>query len=155
MATPSEPDACFTARAQSTLSSSTLSHAQKDPDKALAVLLTHISNSHATLMGHLDLHVRTSHTTSAATTQAQSSLDLASTGLSTSSDDTSAWANDAQEANETMAMTSIQVAPSMQLFPYQQELVDCIMEEGNSVIFLPSGQHITPDGKAPCPACAH
>ncbi|DBB17253.1 TPA: hypothetical protein ACH3X3_014305 [Trebouxia sp. C0006] len=137
MVTALEPDARFTANAQSSPSSNTQSHVQDRPDKALAVLLTHISNSHATLVGYLDQHARTSHAPSAAIIQAQSGPDLASAGLSTGIDDLSAWASNAQEASETMADTSTQ-AP-MQLLPYQQELADCIMEEGSSVIFLPSG----------------
>jgi hypothetical protein len=143
MVTSSEPGARFTASAQSTSFSNTLSHGQNSSDKALAVLLTQISNSHATLVGYLDLHASTNNTPSAATTQAQTGSDLASAGLSTGIDDVSAWANNAQEAGETMAVTSTQAASSMQLFPYQQELADCIMEEGNSVIFLPSGGHTT------------
>ncbi len=154
MVTASEPDARFTASAQSTPSSNTQSHVQNDPDKALAVLLTHISNSHATLVGYLDLHARTNHAPSAATTQAQTSLDLASAGLSTGVDNVSAWANNAQEASETLAETSTHAAP-MQLLPYQQELADCIMEEGNSVIFLPSGGHTTHDCNDLIFACAH
>ncbi len=141
MVTALEPDARFTASAQSSPSSNTQSHVQDRPDKALAVLLTHISNSHATLVGYLDQHARTSHAPSAAIIQAQSGPDLASAGLSTGIDDLSAWASNAQEASETMADTSTQ-AP-MQLLPYQQELADCIMEEGSSVIFLPSGGHTT------------
>ena len=147
MVTASEPDARLTVPAQSTPSSSTLSHVQHDPDKALAVLLTHISNSHATLVGHLDLHASTNHASAAATTQAQSGLDLASAGLSTSINRVSASAINAEEASEAVAVTNTQAAP-MQLLPYQQELADCIMQEGNSVIFLPSGGHATHDCNA-------
>ncbi len=138
MITASEPDARFPASAQSTPSCNTQSHVQDHPDKALAVLLTHISNSHATLVEYLDQHARTNHAPSAANIQAQTGLHLASAGLSTGIDDESAWANNAQEASEMMAGTSTPAAP-MQLLPYQQELADCTMEEGNSVIFLPSG----------------
>jgi len=141
MVTASEPDARFIASAQSSPSSNTQSHVQDHPDKALAVLLTHISNSHATLVGYHDQHARTNHAPSAATIQAQTGLDLASAGLSTGIGDVSAWANNAKEA-DTMAGTSTQAAP-LQLLPYQQELADCIMEEGSSVIFLPSGGHTT------------
>ena len=142
MVTASEPDARFTANAQSSPSSNTQFHVQDHPDKALAVLLTHISNSHATLVGYLDQHARTNHAPSAANIQAQTGLDLASAGLSTGVDDVSAWANNTQEASEAMAGTSTQAAPTQSL-AYQQELADCIMEEGNSVIFLPSGGHTT------------
>ncbi|KAL0039591.1 hypothetical protein WJX77_002835 [Trebouxia sp. C0004] len=136
MVTASEPGAGFTASAQSTPSSNTLSHARNDSDKTLAVLLTHISNSHATLVGYLDHHAKTY---SAATTQAQTGLDLASAGLSTSKDNVSAWDSYVQEASEPMAAASTQASPPLQLLPYQQELADCIMAEGNSVVFLPSG----------------
>lgn len=116
-----------------------LSRAQEDPDKALAVLLTHISNSHATLVAYHEHHAETSPTPPAAGGQAGSGAHSA--GNSTTISEKPPTVNDVQQHTDTVPFTSTlhDDAPSVQLLPYQQEVADYVMQEGNSVIFLPSG----------------
>lgn len=116
-----------------------LSRAQEDPDKALAVLLTHISNSHATLVAYHEHHAETNPTPPAAGGRAGSH----SAGNSTTMSEKPPNVSDVQQHTDTTATSFTSTlhddAPSVQLLPYQQEVADSVMQEGNSVIFLPSG----------------
>lgn len=113
--------------------------AQDNPDKSLAVLLTHISNSHAMLVEKIDFCASGSTFTDALT---QSQVSTSSHNVDYKQQEPM-LATDAQQGvgniHEDMSTTLTDATEPVQLHPYQQELADCVMQTDNSVLFLPSG----------------
>ena len=116
-------------------------------DKALAILLTHISHSHALLAEQLDLHTRATASRPSVVAVAQGDAQKAGdiTHKENRHDEvqpTLIPMSSQQDSNQH-SPTSMQHAAPVHLLPYQQELADRVTTQDSSVIFLPSGVSTT------------
>ena len=118
---------------------------QDNPEKAMAVILTHISNSHAMLVEHLELYKHGTALPSSAQTGSLrgSDLNLTMDGKTGQKPDLHTLVTQQDlDSNQELCSSVPQRMPNSPtaLLPYQQELTDCVINTDNSIVFLPSGE---------------
>lgn len=128
------------------------SDASEQASSALAVILTHISDSHAALVQRLAEqdahHVLPVPAVLAAPPSIQNisssshQADSSPTGQQSDSVSDAAAQQHLNSSDKCSVVSShfADVTTSIELCPFQQELVERIMHAGNTVIFLPAGR---------------
>ena len=116
---------------------------QDNHEKAMAVILTHISNSHAMLVEHLELYKHGTALPSSAQTGSLRGSDPTMNGKTGQKLDLHTLVTQQDlDSNQELCSSVPQRMPNSPtaLLPYQQELTDRVKNTDNSIVFLPSGE---------------